>query len=288
MSGKQHKREVRRQKEAARAAARRAERRKTIQTVLVIAVVVVIGGVLVFMSLDRPAPVAEEGTESPSEELAADVTPTDPAVPAGTAVPGAAPAVVRSDVPVACAAAEPPNAAATRPLFSGGPAQVLESGKDYRAVIQTSCGRVVLDLSEQESPISTNSFVFLAQQGYFNGLEIFRNAATIGALQTGAGTNQATWDIGYMMRDELESAQQQGYPPGSVALANAGPNSAGSQFFFVYNDKFTLEPLYSRFGTVVEGLDVLQRIGAIPATGEQGETPNERVYLESVTIETTP
>jgi peptidyl-prolyl cis-trans isomerase B (cyclophilin B) len=287
MSGKQHKRELRRQREAARAAARREQRKKTIQTVIVIAVVVVIGGVLVFYSIDRPpqAQVAEELTEAP----AAEVTPSDPAIQPGQAVAGTLPATVRNDVPVACGAAQPPNASAARPTFPGGPAQVLESGLDYRAVVQTSCGRVVIDLTEQSSPIAVNSFVFLAQQGFFDGIEIFRNAVTIGALQTGSGTNEATWNIGYTIRDELSSASLDGYPPGSVAMANAGPHTAGSQFFFVYNDKFQLPAAYTTFGTVVEGLDVLQRIGAIATAGEQqGETPTQRVYIDSVTIETAP
>jgi peptidyl-prolyl cis-trans isomerase B (cyclophilin B) len=156
-------------------------------------------------------------------------------------------------------------------------------------VLQTSCGRIVIDLDSQSSPVTVNSFVFLAQQRFFDGLEIFRNATSIGALQTGSGTNNALWDIGYTLRDELKSAAAQGYSPGTVAMAKtSAPNTAGSQFFFVYNDKFTLPPTYTRFGTVVEGLDVLQRIGAIPAAGEQGETPTQRVYIDSVTIEPLP
>lgn len=294
MSGKQHKRELRRQREAAREAVRLQQRKKTVQTVIVIAVVVAIGGVLVAVSLQQPvAEVAEvpsePATEVPSEPApAADVTPADPAVALGQAVAGTTPAGVRSDVPVACGAAEPVNAAAPRPTFPGGPAQVLEFGPDYRAVVQTSCGRVVVDLAEQASPIAVNSFVFLAQQKFFDGVEMFRNATSIGALQTGSGTNQATWDVGYTIRDERESAGLDGYPPGAVALANRGPNTSGSQFFFVYNEKFQLPPDYTRFGVVVEGLEVLQRIGAIPTSEEQGETPTERVYIDSVTIEALP
>ncbi|MGH8934047.1 MAG: peptidylprolyl isomerase [Egibacteraceae bacterium] len=263
MSGKQHKRELRRQREAARAAARLQDRRKTIQTMIVIAVVVTIGGVLVFVSVDRPISV-------------------------GQAVAGTIPAIVRSDAPVACGATEPANAAAPRPTFPGGPTQALEPGVDYRAMIQTSCGQVVVDLAEQASPVAANSFAFLARQQFFDGLEIFRNATTIGALQTGSGTNEATWDTGYTIPDELSSAALESYPPGAVALANGGPNTSGSQFFFVYNDKFQLPPNYTKFGRVVEGLEVLQRIGAIPTSGAQGETPNERIYIESVTIESLP
>ncbi|MGH8906187.1 MAG: peptidylprolyl isomerase [Egibacteraceae bacterium] len=285
MSGKQHQRELRRQREAARAAARAEQRRKTIQTGVVIAAVLVIGGVLVAYSLDRPE---TQVVQEPSEVPVADVTPSDPAAQPGQAVVGAVPTVVRGDVPVACGAAQPANAAAPRPTFPGGPAGVLEAGPDYRAVMQTSCGRVVIDLAERESPISVNSFVFLARQKFFDGIEIFRNATTIGALQTGSGTNQAAWDIGYRIRDELSSASLGGYAPGAVAMANAGPNTGGSQFFFVYNDNFQLPANYAKFGTVVEGLDVLQRIGAIAVSGQGGETPTERVYIDSVTIEAVP
>ncbi|MGH3927372.1 MAG: peptidylprolyl isomerase, partial [Pseudonocardiaceae bacterium] len=202
------------------------------------------------------------------------------------ASPGATKATVHTDAPMACDANQPPNANGTRPSFLGGPTQLLEPGKNYRALIQTSCGRVVVDLNEQQAPVTVNSFLFLAQQKFFDGLEIFRNATTIGALQTGSGTNEATWNVGYTIRDELEAAQSEGYPVGSVAMAKTeDPHSAGSQFFFVYNDGFTLPPTYAKFGTVVEGLDVLRRIGAIPV---DGETPKQRIAIESITVESSP
>lgn len=286
MSGKQHKRELRRQKEVARAAARRQERQRTIATVIVIAVVVAVGGGLVFFSLDRPTPRAEE-SPPPTEPLTAPaVVPADPTATPGQASPGATKATIRTDAPVACGASQPSNAGVMRPAFPGGPAQLLESGKDYRASIQTSCGRVVVDLDEQQAPVTVNSFMFLAEQKFFDGLEIFRNATTIGALQTGSGTNDAIWNVGYTIRDELEVAQSEGYPAGSVAMAKTDdPHSAGSQFFFVYNDRFTLPPTYAKFGTVVEGLDVLRRIGAIPV---DGETPKQRIAIESITVESSP
>ncbi|MEX0658533.1 MAG: peptidylprolyl isomerase, partial [Egibacteraceae bacterium] len=175
----------------------------------------------------------------------------------------------------------PPGAGEEKPTFDE-PAQVLEDGVDYRAVITTSCGEVVIDLLEERAPETVNNFVFLAQEGFFDGLEIFRNATSISALQTGAGNNDAGWQVGYTLSDELEAAEEEGYPPGSVAMANSGPDSAGSQFFFVYGE-FGLEPSFAKFGQTVEGLDVLRSIGAIEA---EGETPLKDVYMESVTIET--
>jgi peptidyl-prolyl cis-trans isomerase B (cyclophilin B) len=255
VSGKQHKRELRQQKEAAKAAIRRQERQRTIVTAIVIAVVVALGCVLVFLSLDPPAQQTKQSAS----------------------------ATAHSEASVACGAAQPSNAGTVRPVFPGGPTQVMELGKDYRAVIQTSCGRVVVDLYEHTTPVTVNNFLFLAQHKFFDGLQIFRNAKTIGALQTGSGTNNAAWDVGYTIPDELKAAQSEGYPAGSVAMANTNtPNSAGSQFFFVYNDMFTAEPTYAKFGKVVEGLDVLKKIGVIPV---DGETPTQRIWIESIMVE---
>jgi peptidyl-prolyl cis-trans isomerase B (cyclophilin B) len=187
---------------------------------------------------------------------------------------------------VACDASAPVTASEQRSTFPAVK-QVMEEGVDYRAVIDTSCGEVAIDLAEEQAPQTVNSFLFLAQEGFFDGLEIFRNATTIGALQTGSGTNDASWQIGYTLPDELGLAQEDGYPAGAVAMANAGPNTGGSQFFFVYNDKFQnafSESAYTRFATVIEGMDVLERIGRIRTIGAQGESPSEIVYMNSVEI----
>jgi peptidyl-prolyl cis-trans isomerase B (cyclophilin B) len=264
VSGKKNKRNKRLERERAREEARRRQRKQTVFTLIVIGVVVAIGGVLIFVSLEDETPVAEEPTEEP----------TDPA---------------EDDREVACGAEAPPQAGEEKPTFDA-PEDVLEEGVDYLATIETSCGTVVIDLDEEGAPRTVNSFVFLAEQGFFDGLEIFRNATSIGALQTGSGTNDAAWDVGYTIGDELDLALEEGYPPGSVAMANAGPDTAGSQFFFVYNEQFDEAFAdrrdYARFGMVTEGLEVLEEIGAIP-TGETPETmerPQELVYINSVTI----
>jgi peptidyl-prolyl cis-trans isomerase B (cyclophilin B) len=265
VSGKQSKREVRRQKDAARQAARRQERRQTMVTLAVIGVIVVLGGVLIWASLEgEPDPLADLEDLDDLEDLE---DPADDPL---------------AERPVACDGEVPPGAGEEKPTFDE-PEQVLEDGADYRAVVETSCGAVVVDLDQDRAPETVNNFVFLAQQGFFDGLEIFRNATTIGALQTGAGTNEAGWSIGYTIPDELQAAEESGYPPGAMAMANAGPGTGGSQFFFVYSDLFTLEPDYARFGMVTEGLDVLETIGDIEVAGE---TPTEIVYMERVTVET--
>lgn len=312
MAGKQHKREIKRQKELARQAAAAAERRRSLITGGIVGLIVVLGGALIFASVnaervalsasETPSPPPTAASTDPSAGPSADpsatagptaapgeVVPDDPTAAAGSAVSSGQSPVVDAAVPLACGAEEPAGATRANNTFPGGPAQVLAEGVDYRATIATSCGTVVLDLREDSAPVTVNSFAFLAQEGFFDGQEIFRNATGIGALQTGSGSNEATWQIGYRLPDELALAQAEGYPAGSVAMANSGPNSGGSQFFFVYNDSFDAAfqgpgRTYARFADVVEGLDVLQTIGAIATGGEGGETPQERVYLESVTI----
>ena len=137
-----------------------------------------------------------------------------------------------------------------------------------------------VDLYEDRAPTTVNNFVALAAVGFYDGLQIFRNAPSIFALQTGSATNEASFQIGYTFGDELEAAQEEGYTAGSLAMANSGPNTNGSQFFFTYGDS-SLEANYTKFGQVTEGLDVLERIGEIPV---DGEAPTERIFLESVEI----
>ncbi|CAN5356313.1 hypothetical protein BH23ACT9_BH23ACT9_25670 [soil metagenome] len=235
-----------------------------------------------------PGPTTEptaEPTDQPAEDGAiAGVIPDDPSVAPGQPVSSQLPGLI-DDRPMACGAGEPANVGEVKPRYPGGPLGVLEQGVDYAAVVQTSCGTVTIDLLQDDAPQTVNSFVFLADQGFFDGIEIFRNATSIGALQTGGGDNTNTWQIGYRLPDELDGAITEGYPVGSVAMANAGPDTGGSQFFVVYDETFEqafqANRAYTVFGQVVEGLDVWQQIGAI---GVDGERPIERTYIESVTI----
>ena len=269
MRGKKAK-QLRVDRTAEREAARRKHRQQTIFTMIVIAVIVGIGAVLVAVSLNPPADLAANPSESPS----------------GAASEGP------DDRGVACGGSEPAEAGADKPTFKE-PKQVLKDGTDYGAVIATSCGNIKVDLLEEDAPDTVNSFVFLAQEGFFDGLQIFRNATTIGALQTGAGTNEAGFDIGYKLPDELAAAKRDKYPAGTLAMANAGPGTAGSQFFFVYNDMFKLDPTYTVFGrTDAAGIKTLQKIGKIPVTDPTGadpagaEKPSAITYMESVEITT--
>lgn len=271
-------RQLRVDRTAEREAAARKHRQQTIFTIIVIAIIIGAGGVLVAVTINEESQAAREAAEKASE-LASEMANSEP------------PSEGPDTRPVACGGEAPANAGEEKTTFKE-PKQVLEDGVDYGAVITTSCGTVTVDLYEEETPETVNSFVFLAQEGFFDGLEIFRNATSIGALQTGAGTDEATWDIGYKLKDELDVAKKDEYPPGTLAMANSGPDSGGSQFFFVYNDLFKLDPSYAVFGIAdAKGIKVLGKIGAIPvvdAAAEpgdpNGEKPSEITYMESVEI----
>ena len=260
---------------AEREALRKKQRQQTLFTVIVIAIIVGIGAVLVLVTVNQERDLAATPSEGPSG--APTEGPSDASEPP-------------DDRPVACGAKAPKTAGESKPTFEK-PEQVLEEGTDYGAVITTSCGKITVDLDEERAPETVNSFVFLAQEGFFDGLEIFRNATSIGALQTGSGTNEASYDVGYTIADELEGAKADAYPPGTLAMANAGPNTAGSQFFFVYNDKFQLGPDYATFGMADEqGIEVLEKIGSIPVVSPDGsdpagaEKPSKITYINSVKI----
>jgi peptidyl-prolyl cis-trans isomerase B (cyclophilin B) len=274
---KQTKQEKKAQKEAARDAARRAEQRRNRITFAIIAVIVLVGGgiaVATVVDERRETAAAEAEQQALFEQVEEEQEALD-------------------NREVACGAEAPENAGEEKPTFDEPPPQVLEDGVDYRAVIDTSCGEVVLDLREDAAPETVNAFVFLAEEGFYDGLEIFRIAESIDVLQTGSGTDEAAFDVGYNLPGEVDLAEDEGYPAGSVAMANQGdPDSGGSQFFFVYGDGFDEvhgeNAVYTRFADVVSGLDVLQDIGGRGAVGQYvgAEVPAEAVYMNTVRIET--
>lgn len=312
--GKRTKKEKRRLREERRAAQRRAERRRNLVTLGIVAGIVVIGGALVWASVDRePDPAEdidveepEDGSESDGEgddqsgedgEDGEDGDGTDGGDGAdggeGTGGAGEEETSELSDREVACGAEAPAEAGGERPTYDE-PGTVLDGVEEATARMATSCGEVVLDLDVERAPQASNSFAFLAREGFFDGLEFFRVRQGLDMVQGGSGNGEGTWDVGYTLPAELEAAEADGYPPGAVALAvpEGEPDGGGSQFFVVYGDRFmdavlsgALPREHPRFATVVEGLDVVQRIGEIEVGGPGGDTPLERVYIESVEIE---
>ena len=162
--------------------------------------------------------------------------------------------------------------------------QSLDASAPVTATIATSCGDIVVELYPDLAPETVNSFVFLARSGYFDGSVSHRVMPGF-VIQAGDPTATGREGPGYTIPDELPEPGFL-YEEGVLAMANAGPNSTGSQFFIVLADA-PLPNAYSYFGKVVSGFDTIERIAEIPlganAFGEMS-VPLETLYIETVDI----
>jgi peptidyl-prolyl cis-trans isomerase B (cyclophilin B) len=132
----------------------------------------------------------------------------------------------------------------------------------------TTQGVIVWRALTSAAPCTTYSFRFLAQRGYFNGTHCHRlTTQRIYVLQCGDPTGTGSGGPGYAFNDENLAGAT--YPAGTVAMANAGPNTNGSQFFFTWQDT-TLSPAYTPFGQVIQGMDVLKKIAAAGDDSQNG------------------
>jgi cyclophilin family peptidyl-prolyl cis-trans isomerase len=173
-----------------------------------------------------------------------------------------------------------PNGASPRSTtFDAAPPMIIDAARRYTAEMVTSKGTMTLALDPIGSPVTTNNFVFLARWHYFDGI-VFHRVIPGFVLQGGDPTGSGTGGPGYRFADELPKPGR--YEVGSLAMANAGPDTNGSQFFIISGPQgAALPPKYSLFGKVVSGLDV---VSAIDAIGTKSGTPGERVEIERVTI----
>jgi len=156
---------------------------------------------------------------------------------------------------------------------------VIDPTKQYQAEVATSKGTMTIVLDAVGAPKTVNNFVFLARWHYYDGI-VFHRIIPGFMLQGGDPEGSGRGGPGYRFDDELPAPGR--YEIGSLAMANAGPNTNGSQFFIVSGpDGTSLPPSYSLFGKVVGGLDVVK---AIEAVGSRSGAPSEEVVIESVTI----
>lgn len=189
--------------------------------------------------------------------------------------------------PVACGAEAPPPA---DPQQYAEPEQVLEDGVDYGADFTTSCGTVTVDLLEEEAPETTNNFVFLAKEGFYDGTTIHRVEPNK-VIQGGAPEPGGAGGPGYSIQDELPKSPEL-YTFGTLAMANRGPNTAGSQFFFNATDPSGKQPSgyppdYSLFGAIdpadQESVDTLVTISTLE-TVPGDVAPVETLYIDTIEI----
>jgi cyclophilin family peptidyl-prolyl cis-trans isomerase len=192
-------------------------------------------------------------------------------------------------LPTGCVSTKPtvPNVPHT---FANAPAMQIDTSKTYVATMTTTCGTVQITLNAKEAPKTVNSFVFLAKHQFYDGLTFHRVAKDF-VVQGGDPKGDGTGGPGYNLPTE---APKNGYKAGSVAMANAGPNTTGSQFFLTWTDagaKGLGGPpyLYSTLGNVTKGLDVVEKLGSLYNTDQDPNNPATQktrvpLYIFKVTI----
>lgn len=155
------------------------------------------------------------------------------------------------------------------------------------AVVQTNKGTIRFELLEGDAPKTTENFITLAQRGYYDGVifhRVIKGFMIQGGDPTGTGRGgESAW--GGRFADEIHPGSEvykRGYKAGTVAMANAGPNTNGSQFFIMHAD-YALPPAYSIFGRTIEGQDVVDAIAATEK--DRNDRPLSPVTMEKVTIE---
>jgi cyclophilin family peptidyl-prolyl cis-trans isomerase len=172
--------------------------------------------------------------------------------------------------------------------YSKAPDMQLKPGVRYEAVIDTTEGQFKIELLGEQAPKTVNNFVALARDGYFDGI-VFHRIIREFMVQTGDPTGTGMGGPGYRFEDELPPALD--YESGVVAMANAGPNTNGSQFFVCTGEQskhLNNQPNYTVFGRVNEGMDTVLAIAATPVgmsnSGERSH-PTKEVKMNSVQVE---
>ncbi|MCR2802901.1 peptidylprolyl isomerase [Paenibacillus soyae] len=167
--------------------------------------------------------------------------------------------------------------------WNKAPELSIDLDKHYEAVVTTSKGRFTIALDAKNTPVTVNNFVFLAEEGFYNGLS-FHSIIESFMIQTGDPKGNGTGNAGYRIPDELDAEAR--YEEGAVAMFNTGsPNTGSSQFFICTGPEASnldRQPNYTIFGKVTEGMDVVRAIAKTPS--KDGK-PLEQVLIETVTIQ---
>ena len=230
---------------------------------LILALVALLGCVL-----QTPGAEGPDATEAPAE-----------ATPAATTAP-----VSTSSVPTltpqptsTISAARP----ASRTRYSTPPAMMLDSASDYVADFRTNYGNFRVELLVTQAPVTVNNFVFLAQQGFYDGLTFHRVIEDF-MIQGGDPTGSGAGGPGYAFQDEIVPGLVFD-APGKLAMANAGPGTNGSQFFITTVPTPHLNGNHTIFGMVTEGQSVVDAISRV-ATNPRWNLPLQRVVIERIDI----
>jgi peptidyl-prolyl cis-trans isomerase B (cyclophilin B) len=246
-------------------------------------VITITGAVISGCSSSTPAASA---TGSASATLAAPATSAASATSAAAAE--CSPAASTAGEPVGYRACGVAARDVGIPVYAAAAAH-----ETYTVTLATNRGNIVFTADGKAAPYTVYSFVYLAKKDYFNATKCHRlTTSGIFVLQCGDPTGTGAGGPGYAFQDEnltAFGAPANGYvtyPAGSVAMANAGPDTNGSQFFLVYKAS-PLAPDYTPFGTITQGLDILQKIAAAGSNNANGTgdgAPNDSVEIEKVTV----
>lgn len=239
----------------------------------VILVTVLVWILIAFLTANNPAnnPAAGAGLSTPP------ALQSTPDVNQGATTPAAG-------TPAAPTAGTTPAttpASQSKKQYSAPPPMTIDPNKQYFATIETSQGNIKLQLLPKDAPETVNSFVFLSREGFYDGLTFHRVIKDF-MIQGGDPKGNGTGGPGYEFKNENSSAK---FTKGLLAMANAGPNTNGSQFFITTTDKDLsfLNGQYTIFGKVVEGQDVADKISMVPTN--PGDKPVEPVIINKITIE---
>jgi peptidyl-prolyl cis-trans isomerase B (cyclophilin B) len=257
---------------AAAEAARKARQRAILMTVAALAVVGVAVGVFLATQGDTKKPTSTLAQPTPTRSVAVTPAATTPA-DTGTG---------------ACTYAA--AAAAAKPV-SGKPPTTGIAKTTQKISLKTDQGMIALSLNGAKAPCTVNSFTFLTKQKYFDGTSCHRlTTSGIYVLQCGDPSGTGSGGPGYQYADEnlkgvslVPGTTSALYPRGTIAMANAGAGTNGSQFFLVYKDT-QLPPSYTPFGTITAGLDILDKVAAKGSTPDGDGKPNLAVKIETATL----
>lgn len=233
-------------------------RRRNQIVAVVAALAVVMAGVLALVLTNRSSDDVADGSLTPSG-TASPSTSLSP-----TTTPSASVSVSPSPSVSVTGCTKAPTPTTKTKTWTSAPADARPPGTVSTLTLATNCGDVEIQMvPSDKAQATTSSTVFLAQQGFYTDSDCFRLTTDgIFVLQCGSPNNDGTGGPGYELPDEnLPTASGVNYPKGTVAMANAGAGTAGSQFFIVYKDT-TLPASYTIWGTVVSGLDVVEKVAA--------------------------
>ncbi len=250
-----------------------AHRRRTRNRVTAIAVVVVLVLGTVGWVVVNQRSQSSDATAAAGASPAASAPASPSAAPSGSSAPS-----------LSCA--EPVAPRPDDQSWSTAPQPSPLAQKPAAITLSTNCGDIVITTLPQAAPLTVASEVFLAEQGFYDKTSCHRlTTSGIYVLQCGDPKGDGTGGPGYAVPDEnLPSESTANYPAGTVAMANAGPGTAGSQFFIVYQDT-TLPPGYTIWGEVTSGLDIVQALAGVGVSGGGSDgPPGQPLSIETATV----